>query len=324
MPPILVSLDLHGYTKENALRKLTETLEMCQRQPTSSIWTTLSVITGVGVHSPAGGAVLRPAVQQYLDQRHFLYKYSSGCFDVRVDSGQLRYNIKATVPTTKLIVQQTAEVSPSPVVVAANQKKNAVAARPLSAAAAAAAAPPLSEPSPLPRDVARDDQEVDLGKLRSLEDFRAEQRIMSKEKKALERALELSALDEDDCDVPGLDDEISSEHHHNKLLEAILQKSKVDYDFEYERRLQQEELTLQQAIDMSMNESSSASSSSRGVDYYRDEEVLLQRILERSVVHTSAQQEDEEELLRLAIEASKLEMVEEQWDHLVLQSAKDG
>jgi hypothetical protein len=88
--------------------------------------------------------------------------------------------------------------------------------------------------------------------------------------------------------------------------------------------LQQEELTLQQAIDMSMNESSSASSSSRGVDYYRDEEVLLQRMLERSVVHTSAQQEDEEELLRLAIEASKLEMVEEQWDHLVLQSAKDG
>jgi hypothetical protein len=320
MPPILVSLDLHGYTKENALRKLTETLEMCQRQPTSSISTTLSVITGVGMHSPAGGAVLRPAVQQYLDKRHFQYQYSSGCFDVRVDSGQLRYNIKATLPTTKLIVQPTAEVASSLVVVAANQKMNAVAARPRTAAAAA----PLSEPSPLPRDVARDDQEVDLGKLRSLEDFRAEQRIMSKEKKALERALELSALDEDDCDVPGLDNEISSEHHHNKLLEAILQKSKVDYDFEYERRLQQEELTLQQAIDMSMNESSSASSSSRGVDYYRDEEVLLQRMLERSVVHTSAQQEDEEELLRLAIEASKLEMVEEQWDHLVLQSAKDG
>jgi Smr domain len=326
MPPIApVNLDLHGYTREKALRKLTETLEICQQTATRIAATTstsnvatswLTVITGIGLHSQAGGAVLRPAVQKYLEQRHFYYKYQSGCFEVQVHSGVLRYNMKTTCPTTKLIVQATDSSTPAetslPIVTAPNvagERSSAALLPPL---------PPIiideATSFPLPRDVARDDQVLEHGKRQSLDEYRTEQRILSKEKQAMERALELSAHDDDDDDCCNS----SAGKDHDQLLQLILQKSKVDFESEYERRLKQEELSLQQAIDMSTHDHSESSSS--------DEDAVFQRILEQSVMHTSAKQEDEEELLRLAMEASRLETAaEEQWEHqLVLQPTNDG
>ncbi len=58
------TLDLHGKTGEEALRLLRHALERCKRNGVGE----LLVIHGRGIHSQAGGAVLKQAVRTALER----------------------------------------------------------------------------------------------------------------------------------------------------------------------------------------------------------------------------------------------------------------
>lgn len=268
-------IDLHGYTREKALRCLTDTLEVCKKQGEQQ----LVVITGVGQHSQIGGAVLRPSVQKYLEERRFYYKYQSGCFEIEVKSGELRYMIKTAPSTTKLLHTSSLPIQQS---LPSRQKKKIVRAATL---------PEDLSNGPSPKEAAQDEKVLEQGKRQSLEDYREFQKSIRQEKKAIDRALELSA--HDDCSA--------SEENEDKLLEAVVERSKVELKMESDQRLKQEEELLQQVIDMSMNDYTESST----LDY-RDEDGLFRTVLEQSAIE--AKENDDDELLRRAIQLSKEEV----------------
>ena len=138
---------------------------------------------------------------------------------------------------------------------------------------------------PTPGEVAQDETALEQGKRQSLQEYQELQKEIRREKQAIDRALELSAHDD-----------YSSDENEDRLLQAILERSKIDHESESEQRMNQEEELLQQAIDMSMDDYTESSTE------YRDEDILFRKILEQSA--TQAQEEDEDEFLRRAIELS--------------------
>lgn len=89
------TIDLHGYTKENAIRKLTDFMEAAASSSVNNSnkhkpW--VCVVTGKGSHSGAtGGPVLKSAVHKLLVKRNMEYYYSKqkGLFYVNVHSGHI-------------------------------------------------------------------------------------------------------------------------------------------------------------------------------------------------------------------------------------------
>lgn len=74
-------LDLHGFTKENAIRQLTTFLERHEMAP----W--VCVVTGAGSHSP-DGPVIRNAVKKLLTKRKMEFrKLTPGSFMVNASTG---------------------------------------------------------------------------------------------------------------------------------------------------------------------------------------------------------------------------------------------
>jgi Smr domain len=106
-------LDLHGYRKGPALQRLTLFLEAAQQQQHHP--TGVRVITGTGHHSgAAGGPVLKGAVEQYLAARYFAYTYSSqlGVYTIQnVHSGALTCSHHNTCPEDSKVVVVRAAAS---------------------------------------------------------------------------------------------------------------------------------------------------------------------------------------------------------------------
>lgn len=284
------SIDLHGYTREKALRQLTETLELCLKRNEVH----LNVVTGVGQHSEKGGAVLRPSVQKYLDERRFRYKYQTGCFEIEVSSGELRYAHKTTAPSTKLL---HAASLPSQISLPNGTQNNKMQR--------AASLPDDFSNGPTPEEVAQDETALEQGKRQSLQEYQELQKEIRREKQAIDRALELSAHD----------DYSTSDENEDRLLQAILERSKIDHESESEQRINQEEDLLQQAISMSMNDYTESSTE------YRDEDILFRKILEQSAIQV--QEEEEDEFLRRAIELSLYE-AESCPTKIVSETTKNG
>lgn len=80
----LVSLDLHGLTRERAIRAVTDFIEVNKRN-------TVRIITGSGSHS-THGPVLRTAVENLLSRRQMTFKRDgAGCFIVDCSTGETFY-----------------------------------------------------------------------------------------------------------------------------------------------------------------------------------------------------------------------------------------
>lgn len=65
------TLDLHGYKVLEALEELEEYIEHSRHEN----YPIVRVITGKGLHNPEGVAVLRNAVEAYLQQHGIQYRY---------------------------------------------------------------------------------------------------------------------------------------------------------------------------------------------------------------------------------------------------------
>ena len=90
----MATLDLHGYTKDRAIRAVTEFLERSSKQqpPRRKQNPFVCIVTGVGAHSGAlGGPVLKQAVHKLLIKRNMEYTYAKkrGSFLVNVHSGHV-------------------------------------------------------------------------------------------------------------------------------------------------------------------------------------------------------------------------------------------
>ena len=86
----LPTLDLHGYTKEKAIRSLTDFLERSAQKQQQRKSSFVRIITGTGSHSGAmGGPVLKQAVHKLLIKRDMEFSYTKkhGLFLVNVHSG---------------------------------------------------------------------------------------------------------------------------------------------------------------------------------------------------------------------------------------------
>ena len=68
-----IELDLHGYTKKDAIREIDKTLKVCREKKHK----TLLVVTGKGNNSEAEGGILRTAVWNYLkiNQKALNFKF---------------------------------------------------------------------------------------------------------------------------------------------------------------------------------------------------------------------------------------------------------
>jgi hypothetical protein len=102
----LPTLDLHGYTKIQAIRKLTDFLEAhsLSSQPQ---W--VVVIAGSGAHSQHG-PVLKTAVIQLLEKRNVIYKLqTSGSLLVLATSGETLYPSLEGLVDTKVVIADAAD-----------------------------------------------------------------------------------------------------------------------------------------------------------------------------------------------------------------------
>ncbi|MDC7241617.1 MAG: Smr/MutS family protein [Spirochaetales bacterium] len=65
------SLDLHGWTGNEAVRELENFLKRSKRRGLKKVM----VVHGKGLHSPGGNSVLRPLVKQYLEKSPLVRDY---------------------------------------------------------------------------------------------------------------------------------------------------------------------------------------------------------------------------------------------------------
>ncbi len=65
------SLDLHGWTGNEAVRELENFLKRSKRRGLKKV----IVVHGKGLHSPGGNSVLRPLVKQYLEKSPLVRDY---------------------------------------------------------------------------------------------------------------------------------------------------------------------------------------------------------------------------------------------------------
>lgn len=105
-PQPQATIDLHGYTKSDALRRLTLFLDQisCAKPRATNAW--VLVITGSGAHSN-NGPILRTAVENLFQKREMKYMVNpgKGSFTVDVKSGFKLF--EPDQPTdTKVVISQ--------------------------------------------------------------------------------------------------------------------------------------------------------------------------------------------------------------------------
>lgn len=98
-------LDLHGFTKENAIRQLTTFLERHEMAP----W--VCVVTGTGSHSP-DGPVIRNAVKKLLTKRKMEFrKLTPGSFMVNASTGIVLHAPDPPVDTKLKVIPRPSPLS---------------------------------------------------------------------------------------------------------------------------------------------------------------------------------------------------------------------
>jgi hypothetical protein len=243
------TLDLHGYTRDTALRRLTDFLEASRGK--------VCIVTGSGSHSQHG-PILRSAVERLFQKREMEYqRISPGRFIVDAQSGHVLYK-KLRDEDTKLIIKEhgNEEGLASLHYILRNNNK---AVRPaysksnstVSTASVSESSNVDWNDSPTLQEVARDDSEVvkaleesaRLAKLRMKEAeeeklalqrtifvSRHDKVVMEEEQQALQHALEFSTRENEFLDARKKDED-------DTLLSVIaLSIQEVESQLESEKR----------------------------------------------------------------------------------------
>ncbi|KAL3938163.1 MAG: hypothetical protein SGBAC_006870 [Bacillariaceae sp.] len=280
-PQPVAEIDLHGFTKVEAIRRLTVFLEevgrrQSTRRPNASIACWVLVITGSGAHSQYG-PVLRTAVEALLQKRKMQYlpQRGKGGFTVNANSGIVFF--EPSQPTdSKVLISHEPAASLSYASILA-QHKDRVKAPPTT---------DMMRSEPLPFEVAATDSAIQQSRM----DLQQEQGREQKEKHQLKKALSLSALE--------LEQEQQEEA---KLLEKALSLSMLEGASEPTKNENEEE-EIQKALLASQKEEEE-----KRREQQREEELLLQRALSMSVLEKKEKRDEEEELLQKALSLSKME-----------------
>lgn len=242
---VAATIDLHGKNKEKAISQLTQFLSETVRRHGSGtregMW--VLIITGAGNHSQ-NGPVLRNAVQSTLEKRRMKYKIQpgQGSIIVRADSG-FELHSEGPKQDTKVILASTVHrshlcISDSAIGSAQMNKHGNREVSHLSS---------LVENAPLPREVRDDEKALKTGKIMSLEEERSKQKKKTRERKDMQKALDVS------LEICRKQDEKKEEEE--RMLQEILALSEK----ESAERVLSEEEEIEAAIKMSLEPESSDS-----------------------------------------------------------------
>ena len=287
------SLDLHGLTRDVAIRRVTDFLE--QHHATKANW--VCIVTGTGSHS-VQGPVLRSEVQRLLERRQIEFsKHSTGSFLVNASTGITFY--APDQPTdTKVMVQERPDEDATGRMVQEfmrNTKAGKVSMAlpvPLNAHAQASAADTTESTRQFPslQEVQREQDDFAKAQHESLAAFKVQSTQDSQEQSAIQAAMAMSK------------EQIEKERQEEEaaVLKALEESKRLA-----ELQLK-EELELMKKV---LEESKRESELER-----KHESVILHKALEESKRQAEIEQKQEKECLDQAIEESRrqLEMEEEQ------------
>jgi Smr domain len=337
------TLDLHGHTKESAIRTLTT---FCEQSALSASrnnpW--INVITGTGCHSGAlGGPILKQTIQKLLIKRQMEYCYSKkkGFFLVNVLSGLVlkqnptRDELQVAAAgdsailvdderfgeqDTKLKFVARNDLPPvAPSILRPNHKKKVVGKKmrkdlqtySLVAATYTTAAQRLgsSHHDPLPSELSADEERIQQAKTQSLHEIRKLQSQRDKEQYTVEQILQKTQQEE-----------LEKDQREQEELQRAMALSQQKAQQEELEKDQQEQEELQRAMSLSQQQTPTTST--------EDEE--LERILQLSLqeaeqqkpshsVSTFATDDENDEELQRILSQSNLEHLRNQQEEAELE-----
>jgi len=278
-PQPIAEIDLHGFTRADAIQRLTVFLDEVSRQskknqrPSTSNTCWVLVITGSGAHSPYG-PVLRTAVEELLQKRQMQYvpQRGKGGFTVNANSGIVFFEPSQPTDSKVVISHESASLSYASILA---KHRDRVRSPPTE---------DMMKSEPLPAEVAATDSAIKESRM----DAQREQGKEQKEKHQLQKALSMSALEQH-----------KEEEEEANLLEKAMSLSILEGAPEPNEN---EEEELQKALLASQQEEEE-----KRREQQREEELMLQQALSVSVLETRQERDEEEELLQKALSLSKLQ-----------------
>jgi Smr domain len=296
------SLDLHGFTKEPALRRLVDFLDQHQSSSNSAVVAAASVdivhvITGVGRHSngsngaaaagasaTTAGPVLKPAVESFLQRHGFCYQCDGGRFAVAVHTGTLHRQASASATSTKLAIVPSSSKQQQ------QQQRNRASRvpppplplhPPLDSQLQQQPLPVVEGDNPTVAEVAADDAQVSHAKAASLREQQREKAAAAADRRALSQALLLSLQEQqqqheascstDPSETNDEGDETVGPQSQETPREHAATAANADHDAEERRQL---ELALLESAQLEESE--------------RQEDEMLQQALALSVAEPEA------------------------------------
>ncbi|GKY97767.1 hypothetical protein MPSEU_000734900 [Mayamaea pseudoterrestris] len=320
------SLDLHGLTRDVAIRRVTDFLETHAAAPNplpSSSATTsnnssgsrskhkkrttwVCIITGSGSHS-AQGPVLRSEVQKLLERRQMEYsRNTAGSFLVNAPSGITLYAQTQSVDS-KIIVQGQKQQQSSEEDAVQEFMRNAQAGRvvtlnnprPDASMNGSSSSLNSSEHFPSLQEVQREHNDIVKAQEESLSAFESSRKLASQEQSAIQAAL---ALSQEQIDRERQEEEAA-------ILTALEESKSMA-----ELQLKEELDLMKKALDESKQESELQQ---------QQESNLLKKALEDSKLQAELEQQHEQEAMAKALEESKRQMeFEEAQMNLILEESK--
>jgi len=323
------TIDLHGYTKIQAIERTTFFLDQIRHKQRNRNYTKttvsgplmVSIITGSGKHS-TDGPVLRDAIQKLLQKRQmsFQLNHGKGSFTVDALSGIDLYNPDLFKSDTKVLVKHSSDNSNVQLVNRDTPKTfrtehlNSFSrmSSKLSSNSSEDQEDHLqnSEHLPTPAEIARDEKELEEALKLSQSEASKHQSLKDKEKQAMEQALldslNMEKVMEEEERIMKEIMELSKndENAFQKEEELMKQVMQLSMDHEREAALREEE-ELKAVLAQSLNESHT-----NFVD--KEDDILFHEALKLSQDEQQREQKrqshriDYEEQLRLATEASRL------------------
>ena len=260
---VVPSIDLHGLTREKAIRTVTDFLEKEKWRKQ------VCIITGTGSHSQQG-PVLRMAIEKLLQKRQMDYtRNTPGSLMVDPASGIELFLQEPCVDSKIVIVTEAVEselgfLRHRPMNHRANRSQRSTTRKPESTSVSCDH-PRVLVQEPSLQEVSKEQRMIDLAKKESYEQARVEASILRKESSAMEQALRLSQLEH--------------EHHTNQYQHECEQVEKAlqlsSKDGEYCTEAAEEHRQIRLAIQESLKTDGSLSSET--------EENLLQQAIKESL-----------------------------------------
>mmetsp|Transcript_752 Transcript_752/g.1394 ORF Transcript_752/g.1394 Transcript_752/m.1394 type:complete len:378 (-) Transcript_752:758-1891(-) len=257
--PVVATIDLHGYKRDEGIAAVTAFVESSQRHqfppPSTTTDAWICIITGSGHHSPSG-PVLRDAVQSLLNKREMEYtlQRGKGSFLVNVHSGHALVAAPAMAKCTKIQIvnnnNNNTNNNPHSDVKLVNRSAMRSSSTNATRSIETTTTTTTSVAAPKPAEVAADDVLVERVKQESHRQFialqkRSDEMQLKQALMASKREIEQQAQREQECLLAAILKQSQQEEEllhaqEQERLEEILRHSREEE--ERMQRLEQEQL----------------------------------------------------------------------------------